>query len=403
MEYSATVLDLISTLQDLIRIPSVNPMGGDPAGSEYRESRLTDHLEKVFTSLGLPTERQSVAENRDNILARLDSPSDSASKPLLLLEAHQDTVPTEGMTVAPFDPLLKDNRIHGRGACDIKGGMAVMLHVLSRLIDERPVDMPNVVMACTVNEEYGFCGARQLADSMLNGSSRLLPKPPDAIIIAEPTDLNVVVAHKGVVRWRCRAAGRAAHSSAPRQGKNAIYEMAPVLTALEQYAVEALQQLPRHPLLGGPTLNVGVIRGGVSVNTVPDLCEIEIDRRLLPDEDPIEARDHALQYLADANLAHEAIEHDRSFMAATGMSDAGNDPLAELLLKAAAECGTANQKIGAAYATDAVHLSKTVPATVVFGPGSIEQAHTKDEWIAIEQLEKAAEILSHFCGAREKP
>jgi len=397
------VLDLIATLHDLIRIPSVNPMGGTPIGSDRCESRLTDHLENTFKALGLPTERQSIAENRQNILARLDSPTSPESKPLVLLEVHQDTVPTDGMTIAPFDPVFIDGRIYGRGACDIKGGMAVMLHVLSRLVDERPAEMPNVVMACTVNEEYGFCGARRLADSMHDGSSRLLPKPPDAIIIAEPTDLNVVVAHKGVVRWRCRTLGRAAHSSAPQHGKNAIYAMAPVVTALEQYATETLPQTPGHPLLGGPTLNVGVIHGGVSVNTVPDRCEIEIDRRLLPDEDPVEARNHALQYLADANLANDAIEHDCSFMAAPGMSDVGNTQLADSLIAAAATCGVTSNRMGAAYATDAVHLSRAVPATVVFGPGSIEQAHTKDEWIAVEQLEKAAEILFRFCSAHKKP
>src|SRR5262249_33706533 len=147
---------------------------------------------------------------------------------LMLLEAHQDTVPVGGMTIEPFTPTVRDGRLYGRGACDIKGGMAAMLAACARLAKERPAAMPTVVMACTVNEEHGFTGATALVRQWAE-SGGFIPRRPDAAVIAEPTQLQVVVAHKGVVRWRCHTRGRAAHSSQPQMGDNAIFRMARVL------------------------------------------------------------------------------------------------------------------------------------------------------------------------------
>ena len=279
-------LDVIETLCDLVRLPSVNPMGRDVSGDEYFEYQVTDYLERLFDRLGLPWRRQTIEPRRDNIVARLDGdvpPQDGGA--ILMFEAHQDTVPVDGMTIPPWTPTIRDGRVYGRGACDIKGGMACMLTALSRLAEERPRGRPTIVMACSVNEEHGFGGAPRMHELWEDGSG-FLPRAPDAVIVAEPTLLDVVVAHKGAVRWRCHARGRAGHSSQPHLGDNAIYRMARVLEALERYARDVAPTLGRHPLVGHPTLSVGLISGGVSVNTVPDCCTIEIDRRVLPDEDP---------------------------------------------------------------------------------------------------------------------
>ncbi len=292
-------LDVADTLSGLVAIPSVNPMGRSVGGPQYFEWRLTHHLEQLFRCLEIPTWRQPIAEKRDNLFARLDGePALEQGGGLVLFEAHQDTVPVDGMTISPFDAQVRDGRLYGRGSCDIKGGMTAMLVALSRIAVALPSPRPTIVMACTVNEEHGFTGATGLCQLWRAEANSIFSRRPDAAIVAEPTSLNVVVAHKGMIRWRCHTSGRAAHSSLPEHGKNAIYRMAHVLNALESYANDLVGTLAEHPLCGRPTLSVGTISGGVSVNTVPDRCTIEIDRRIVPGEDPQAAWQHVIDYLA---------------------------------------------------------------------------------------------------------
>ncbi len=391
------MLTVVETLQDLVRIPSVNPMGRDLSGPEFLESRMTDHLEYLFGRLGLPHERQEVAELRSNIIARLDgSTTPENGGELLMFEAHQDTVPVDGMTIEPWSGNLRDGRVYGRGACDIKGGMACMLAAISRLAEQRPGGMPTIVMACSVNEEHGYSGATELAKLWSSGQSAILPRRPDAIVVAEPTMLDVVVAHKGVVRWKCRTHGRACHSSQPELGDNAIYRMSRVIAALEKYAREVCPTLGRHPLLQTPTLSIGTIVGGISVNTVPDESSIEIDRRLLPDENPEEAYRHIVEYVSRETKSDPNVSHDAPFISASGLPDGGNDQLAEQLLRVARELQGRSDRIGVAFGTDAAAFASAGAPTVVFGPGSIDQAHTADEWIETEQLELATDILFQF-------
>ena len=159
-------LDVVETLCGLVRIPSVNPMGREVSGPEFYEQALTDHLEVLFRRLGLLVERREVSPRRSNILARLDgNTSADADEHLIVWEAHQDTVPVDGMIIPPWTPDVRDGRVYGRGSCDIKGGMACMLAALSRLAEESPAGMPTLVMACSVNEEHGFSGATDMARS----------------------------------------------------------------------------------------------------------------------------------------------------------------------------------------------------------------------------------------------
>jgi acetylornithine deacetylase/succinyl-diaminopimelate desuccinylase-like protein len=395
--------DLVETLRQLVAIPSVNPMGLPVEGPEYFESRLTDYLEKLLRSMGLPCWRQPVAPGRDNLIARLDgdTPPDRGGS-LILFEAHQDTVPVEGMTIDPFRLSVRDGRLYGRGACDIKGGMTAMLAALARLAQERPRDMPTIALAATVNEEHGFTGATALARLWQDLPGGIIPRRPDAAVVAEPTELDVVVAHKGTVRWRCHATGRAAHSAQPELGENAIYKMARGLSDIERYAREVVPSQGTHPLCGNPTLSVGVIRGGISVNTVPDRCTIEIDRRFLPGDDPEAAWRHAVQYLSrDAEA--EALEHEPPFLQSKALADESNGALAERLATIAGRVAGCGRRIGVSFGTDAACYAATGVPAVVFGPGSIRQAHTRDEWVALDQLEQAAEILYDFGRAGLSP
>jgi acetylornithine deacetylase len=270
--------------------------------------------------------------------------------------------------------------------------MAAMLVALARLAQERPSGRPTVVMACTVNEECGFSGALALASLCRGPFDGILPRRPDVAVFAEPTELQVVVAHKGVVRWRCHTRGRAAHSSRPEAGENAIYKMARALGAMERYQRDLVGQLGSHPLCGRPTMSVGTIRGGAGVNIVPDHCVVEIDRRLLPGEDPEQARRHLIGYLQQQVGPEIALEHDLPFMEGLALSDEQNGELAGSLCAVATEVAGGCRSIGVPYATDAAFVAATGVPAVVFGPGSIAQAHTVDEWIALDQLARAAEI-----------
>jgi acetylornithine deacetylase len=394
-------LDVVEILAQLVRIPSVNPMGKEVEGPEFFEHAVTAHLEQLAHSRGWACERQTVAPLRDNLLISLPGeipPQDGGE--LLMWDAHQDTVPIEGMSIPPFEPNIADGKLYGRGACDIKGGLATMLAALARIAELPQRGRPTIVLACTVNEEHGYSGARALTELWATGKSQLLPRRPDGIVVLEPTSLDVVVAHKGVSRWRCHTHGTAAHSSNPAAGVNAIYAMARVLDVLEIYANEIAPTLAEHPLVGQPTLSVGTIRGGISVNTVPDQCTIEIDRRVLPGEDPLAAQEAVITFLNEE--VHESVRHshERPFIHSGGLSEAHNGALARRLALAARKHGASGQLIGVPYGTNGSMYSPLAVPTVVFGPGSIAQAHTADEWVELAQLEAAVNILVEFGASR---
>ncbi len=165
-------IDTVEILRELVSIPSINPMGrGDlaPVG----EARLTEHLAARLTALGLFVERQTVAPGRENILARLDGdPPPERGGGLLLFDAHQDTVPADNMTIEPWCATLREGRLYGRGACDVKGGMAAMIATLARLAAERPAGMPTILLSCPVDEEYQFSGVRALTAAWCDGKAR---------------------------------------------------------------------------------------------------------------------------------------------------------------------------------------------------------------------------------------
>jgi acetylornithine deacetylase len=353
---------------------------------------MTARLESIFRRCGIPSFRQTVEPGRDNLIARLDgTPTPAEGGQVVLLDAHQDTVPVDGMTIEPFAPVVRDQRLFGRGACDTKGGMAAMIGAMARLAADQSPTKPTVVMACTVNEEYGFSGARALPELWERGGG-FVPRRPDAALVAEPTELHPVVAHKGVVRWRLHTLGKAAHGANPEDGENAIYKMGAVLARLEHYQKHVVGQLAAHPLCGPSTLNVGTIRGGMSVNTVPDRCTVELDRRLPPGESPEEAYRHLVAFLEGEAGVPFPVVHDPPFMDGLALSDERNADLARRVAEAVGTLGLRANARGVSYATDGAFFDAAGVPTVVVGPGSIAQAHTVDEWISVDQLEQAAEM-----------
>ncbi len=372
-------------LRDLVALPSINPMGRDLPAHLIYEHRVTAYLEKFFRDLGAPCERQSIAAGRDNIVARLELPG---ARKTLMFEAHQDTVPVDGMTIDPFGGKIEGNRLYGRGACDIKGGMAAMLATFARIAREKPRGAANLIMACTVDEEHTFLGVQELVRRGIQA---------DYAVVAEPTQLNIVHAHKGVARWKLTTTGRSCHSSSPEQGINAIYRMGKVLTLIERYADE-LRASRSDPLLGPPTISVGRIEGGSSVNTVPDWCRIEIDRRIIPGEKPEETPQQLAAFFGKAGL-DILVEMTPLWINAPALSPKGSEQLIKLL-GSAIDTVRANHRVHAVpYGTDASTIAQGGVPAVVFGPGDIAQAHTRDEWIALDELEQASEILYRFALA----
>jgi acetylornithine deacetylase/succinyl-diaminopimelate desuccinylase family protein len=364
-------------LSDLVAIPSVNPMGRPATGPEFLESRLTDYLEAWFGELGVRHERQPVLPGRDNLLAWYDAPR---SRRRLLFDVHQDTVPVDGMTIAPFEPVIRDGRLFGRGSCDVKGSMAAMLTAFSRLVRERPAGSASVLLACTVDEEFTHMGSSRLAQTA-HGA--------ELAIVAEPTTLNLVQTHKGVVRWKIRTRGVACHSSTPHLGDNAIYRMGRVLEILERHG-EALARSKPDAILGPPTLSVGRIEGGQSVNTVPDSCEIEVDRRLIPGEDASESIRQARELLEQDPRLDGAIEFGEPGVDLPPLRAKAGEWIVPLSSAVKTATGRAPKVTGVPFGTDAGPLSEKGLPCVVFGAGDIAQAHTKDEWIELEQIRLAA-------------
>jgi acetylornithine deacetylase len=243
-------------------------------------------------------------------------------------------------------------------------------------------------MACTVDEESTFLGVQRLVKDDLRGGV----SGPVRAVVAEPTQLRIVHAHKGVVRWFIHTTGRSCHSSRPEQGVNAIYHMGVLLPLIAQFADE-LRASRSDPLLGPPTLSVGRIEGGTSVNTVPDRCRIEIDRRLLPGEDPAAAPADL-----DSWLRRRA-PRETQFMTSEPslqMPALGPELSGELVVR----LGSAIDEVLGShcvepvpYGTDASTLAAAGIPSVVFGPGDIARAHTCDEWVPLDEVEQASEVL----------
>ncbi len=402
-------------LQKLLAIPSINPVFGSAEANWVGEARLTDFLENWVGEQGWRWLRQEVHPGRDNLVALLPGAPGSLNPPVTLWEVHQDTVGVAGMQIDPFTGAESGGRIYGRGACDVKGGMAAMLAALAQSQNR----LGTIILAFTVNEECGFTGAKALCRLWAQGhASDLLPMEgeektrgtlplaelrelrPDRAIVAEPTDLAVVVTHKGIVRWRCHTRGRAAHSSQPRQGKNAIYAMTDVITAIREFDREVLAHRGADCLCGRPTVSVNMIQGGTGANVVPDHAMIDIDLRLMPGEVPSDAQQELIEFIAARISTDAIVEHEAPWNQSRGMEADGNRAWAEEVARIASFAGRASEIVGVPYGTDAwVFASHGIP-TVVIGPGSILQAHTEDEWISIADLERGVEVYRRLAEGR---
>ena len=376
-------MDVLRTLKELIAIPSINPMRAN--SGEAAERAAIDYLHSLLCRERIDCERQTVAPGRENLVAVVHATAGGSDSGGLLLNSHVDTVPVADMTIDPFDPVLKDDRIFGRGSCDAKASIAAMLTALL-IHAQRPNRPRPVLFLATVDEEFSFSGSRRFIERQW---------PVSAAVVGEMTELTNVIAHKGVVRWRLQVRGVSAHGATPELGRSAIYDGARVAVLLEQYAAE-LAQRPRHPLLQHPTLNVGRISGGQAVNMVPDRCEFEIDRRLLPGETAKEALQHCEEWLRrrSSGLDFSLID---PFLDDPPLETSADSTIAKALQRAQQSVlGSGRPFVGAHYGTDGSKLAAAGIETVVCGPGSVAQAHTKAEFVEVEQVNQAVKVYDRL-------
>ncbi len=381
-------VEVLQTVRDLIAIPSVNPMR--PCPGEAVESGVAAYIESVLRSARIDCERQKVFEGRDNVIgivhASGTTSAGSARRDGLMFNSHMDTVPVANMSIDPFDPVVRDGRVYGRGACDAKGPIAAMLAAFTEYAErrERPA---TIFFAAMADEELSFSGAWKLVEREW---------PVSACVVGEPTQLSLIVAHKGVTRWRVRVRGVSAHGAMPDLGRSAIYDGARVALALEAYASELSSRAP-HALLGRPTINVGRVNGGQSVNVVPDACEFEIERRLLPEEDGRAAVLDCEKYVRASVGESVELEFAEPYLVDPALDTSPQAGVARAVCSAyATEFGAECEIKGAHYGTDASKLARAGIETIVCGPGDIAQAHTKDEFVEIEQLERGVRLYKRI-------
>jgi acetylornithine deacetylase/succinyl-diaminopimelate desuccinylase-like protein len=370
--------NVVELLQALIRIPSVNPEG-DPGTELGGEARCAEFIADFLEDLGAHTQLDEVEHDRPNVIGRFPSPNKPGKR--VIFAPHTDTVSVSGMTIDPFAAEVRDEKVWGRGASDTKGSIAAMLWALKESKDTLSERQHEVWFAGLMGEEAGQHGAHAFAKSLADTTS---PDVQTFAIVGEPTELDIVHTHKGSVWIKVTARGKAAHSSTPERGDNAIYKISDVIRYVRDELAPEFARL-RDPFLGSPTVSVGTCSGGTKINIVPDYCETQIDVRTIPAQMTTEFADQLSERLRNVCPGLEV-----SCWQAKPLFIDPAHPMIAKLERAGGKC------VGAPWFSDAgVFAEAGIPA-VAAGPGSIAQAHTEDEWISVEQLQRGVDFFRRF-------
>lgn len=371
---------VVELLQTLVRIPSVNP-DGNPGASPEGERQVALAIQKFLAPLGFETRLEEVEPGRPNLIARAPGPQD---RPRLMLAPHLDTVGIDGMTIDPFAATLSDGKIHGRGTSDTKGPMAAMLWGLAENA-ARLASLPVAVdFIAFMGEESSQPGSRHFASRHADEY--------DFAIAGEPTSLKAVHCTKGSLWATLQATGKSTHASQPHLGENAILKLIEGIRSLQEGPFQALLSQSKHPVLGSSTMNVGTIRGGTVANIVPNEATTEIDVRTVPElvrERP--AREILTDFIGDLEIIKASESPPMSL-----------DPDHPWLRRLAAAVPDL-ELTGAPWFSDATHLAAAGIPSICLGPGSIEQAHTADEFITVADLEDGARWFTRMIASLGEP
>ncbi|MGM8910026.1 acetylornithine deacetylase [Psychrobacter sp. 1U1] len=365
--------------------------------SRHSNLALIEDVQAYCEQLGLSVDLTfNEAKNKANLFVTVPAGAnaDEVNRGLVL-SGHTDVVPVDGQEWAsePFTATIRGDKLYGRGACDMKGFIACSLTVLPKAVElskagklSRPLHL-----ALSFDEEVGCLGAPLiLADIEARGIT------PDYCIVGEPTNMTVVVAHKGIAVYRCRVHGKSVHSSLTKQGVNAISYASRLIGYVDELAEEISQRDDNDDMFDVPfsTMSVGTIKGGTATNIVPNLCEFTFDYRNLPHMTqenivaPIQAKIAELNAQMQARSPETGIELIQE-EGVPAMNDNNNDELQTLI---AALTGD-NERHKVAYATEGGQFTNSGIPTIICGPGSIEQAHKADEFVALSEIARCDEFL----------
>ena len=360
----------IRLLRDLVAIDSVNPSLVPGAAGE---GAIAQAIAAELRRIGLDVEFQDAAPGRPNVVGVLEGRARGRS---LMFCGHVDTVGVDGMK-APFDPVERNGRLYGRGAQDMKGGIAAMIDA-ARVLAESGLPSGRLVVAAVIDEEYASVGADALVARLRT----------DAAVVTEPTDLQIAIGHKGFAWTEVCTRGRAAHGSRPRDGRDAIVRMGRVLASLE--ALDGrLQSAPPHPLLGTASLHASTIAGGRELSSYPDSCTLRFERRTLPGEtEAVLSReiDTLLTQLRAADLEFDVSVTPLFSRPAYELT--ADHELPQMLLQARREASL----VGMSFWTDAAVLGSVGVPSVLFGPGGAG-LHSTEEYVNVEDVLGCRETL----------
>ncbi len=373
----------IKFLCELIAINSVNP-SLVPGGAGEKE--IARAIATEMRSVGLDVEVTEVTRGRPNVIGLLEGRAAGRS---LMFCGHIDTVGVEGMS-SPFDPIERDGKLYGRGAGDMKGGVAAMIEAARSLANSGGVKAGRLIVAAVADEEYASIGAEYLVGKW----------HADAAIVTEPTDLVVATGHKGFSWVEITTAGRAAHGSRPLEGRDAILRMGRVLSRLETLD-QQLQSRTPHPVLGTPSLHGSLIEGGRELSTYPDRCVLQMERRTITGEPVDVALQEVEEILAalrneDSNFTGNARLTFRRPPYETPLEH----ELPRLVESAVRSSGRKANRGGMTYWTDAAILGQAGIPSVIFGPGG-GGYHGLEEYVRIDEVlicrDALAEVARTFC------
>jgi acetylornithine deacetylase/succinyl-diaminopimelate desuccinylase-like protein len=372
------VSHIAERVAELVQIPSVNPLHAGAKSGDDDERAIASWLADHADALGAEVVVDEVLDGRCNVYARFEGTSDRA----VTIDVHLDTVGVEHMPDNPFDGRIEDGRVYGRGSVDTKPTLAVVLQVIEemRAAGQRPV--PTVNLVGTISEEGGgLLGATRYRDWLLERGQRI-----EQIVVAEPTMCAPVHGHKGGVGLDVTVHGHAAHSSKPHLGANALSGAARIVVAVDAEQ-ERLSTLEATTPVGKGTVSVTELAGGLARNIIPDHCSLYVGRRTAPGEDVAEVR----AFLCDL------IERSAAPLSTTIESLYGDgspafyqDPDSNLV-KTLAQLADLVPTT-AEYGSNALRYGEVADQLVVFGPGSIDQAHQAVEWVDIAELDRAVNI-----------